>query len=71
MKVEWQRKVLGRKPGKVEDIDEKKEPRLKSWLKSGLVVKDGDPPPKIHNKPTAKPAKSKPAATTAAAEGEE
>ena len=42
MKVEWQRKVLGRKPGEVEDLDEKKEPRLTSWLKSGLVTKQGD-----------------------------
>ena len=42
MKVEWQRKVLGRKPGEVEDLDEKHEPRLKSWLASGLVTKPGD-----------------------------
>jgi len=39
MKVEWQHKVLGRKQGDVEDIDEKKEPRLKSWLASGMVTK--------------------------------
>ena len=58
MKVEWTKKVLGREPGIVEELDVKDEPRLKSWLASGLVTEHKTEP------------KSKSAKTTPKEEGE-
>ena len=43
MKVEWTVEMLGRQPGQHEEIDEKSEPRLKTWLAAGIVKRLSKP----------------------------
>lgn len=43
IECKWLRKVHGRKEGQIETIDPDKEPRVITWLASGLIEKTEAP----------------------------